>query len=238
MKRLGALVLLHASIAIASPSRTAKPHVDAGVQAYNSADYKTAIAEFEIAYGIDADPVILYAWAQAHRLAGNCDKALELYRRYLETKPTETQIAAAKTGMQLCVTRAPPPQTTSEPDLPRSESPQLEPEQPPAARSPWYKDALGGGLVIGGVASAAIGTTFLIMSNRSADAATDAPTRDEFLEHLDAATRRRRIGIVGVGLGSALVVAGVVRYITRRDEPSGRVGVTTSGSAIVVFGRF
>lgn len=233
MKRLCLLAVAYASIASADPSPAAKPHVDAGVAAYNGADYATAIAEFELAYGIDRDPMILYALAQAQRLGGHCDKALELYRRYLGTGPTDAQIAAARTGIDLCDEK--PPRPRPPPPTPPVIRPLPEPAPTPAEQR-WYRDRLGGGLVIAGVAGAVVGATFLILSGRSADAATDAPTRAQFLDHLDAATRRRQIGFVTVGVGSALVIAGVIRYVTRGDTPSPRVGVTASGA--VIYGRF
>lgn len=223
-----------ASRASAQSSTAAKPHVDAGVTAYKAADYETALREFELAYGIDEDPMLLYAWAQAQRQGGHCDQAIEQYRRYIDSKPTDEQIAAANTGIALCKqTPALPPE--------KAPPPPLDPvPQQPSDSSPWYKDRLGGGLVIGGVASAAIGATFLVLSSRSADAASEAGSRAEFLDHLDDATLHRRIGIVGLGIGSGLAIAGIVRYVTRGDEPSNSAGiaVTSGGTSVLLFGRF
>lgn len=232
MNRLCLLVvcgLLGASPdALAQPSAAAKPHVEAGVKAYNAADYETAIREFELAYGIDEDSVLLYAWAQAQRQAGHCDKAIGLYRRYIESKPTDVQIEAANTGISLCDQMpAVPPKPEKLPPPPPD--PVIQP--PPSDSPPWYKDQLGGGLVIGGVASLAIGATFLVLSSSSEDAANQG-TRAEFLDHLDEATLRRRIGIVGLGIGLGLATAGIVRYSTRD------VVVTASGTSVVVSGRF
>src|ERR1043165_9941111 len=76
----------------------AQVHLDAALKAYEAKDWDTAIREFEQAYAIDPKPALLYATAQAYRFANRCGKALELYRRYLTGKLTDTQIAAAKTG--------------------------------------------------------------------------------------------------------------------------------------------
>jgi tetratricopeptide (TPR) repeat protein len=44
--------------------------------------YADAAAEFEQAYALKPDPAILYDAAQANRLAGKKERALELYRNY------------------------------------------------------------------------------------------------------------------------------------------------------------
>jgi hypothetical protein len=222
------LALCVCSHALADPSPASKPHVDAGVRAYNAGDYTSAIREFETAYGIEPDPVLLYAWAQAQRQGGHCDKAVELYRRYIDSKPTDAQVAAATTGISLCEqTSALPPPGEPPPEPP-----------PPAPQSPWYKDRLAGALVIGGAASLTIGVTFLVLSERSADAATDADARADFLSHLDDATQRRRIGFVGLGIGAALVAGGVYRYVTRGDRTKPTTTVGIASGSLVVFGRF
>ena len=82
----------------------------------------------------------------------------------------------------------------------------------------------------GGIASAAFGVTFLVLSNRSADAASEPGTRAQFLDHLDDATVRRRVGIVGLGLGAALLTAGIIRYASMH--------VTSDGTSVLVSGRF
>jgi tetratricopeptide (TPR) repeat protein len=103
----------------------------------------------------------------------------------------------------------------------------------------WYADPLGGALVAGGAASLAVGAVFLVRSSGSRDAADEAVFRDDFVELLDTATRQRRIGIVGLGLGAALVAGGVVRYVTLRgrdDLP--RAALVVGAGAIAVRGRF
>lgn len=103
----------------------------------------------------------------------------------------------------------------------------------------WYADPLGGALVAGGAASLAVGAVFFVRAGSSRDAAHEALFRDDFVELLDTATRQRRIGAVGLGLGAALVAGGVVRYVTlggRADPP--RAALVVGAGAIAVRGRF
>lgn len=60
-----------------------RAHHDAG-------DYGMAIAAFKEAYVLAPSPGLLFNIAQSYRLAGNCDEAAWMYRRYLDTNPTGT----------------------------------------------------------------------------------------------------------------------------------------------------
>lgn len=220
----------------------AQAHVEAGVAAYGSGDYDAASRAFEAAYAIDPDPKWLYAWAQARRLGDHCDDAVPLYRRYLETEPGPDNVAAARTGIALCEPRA---DTTAKPPPPIVEPPASAPPNVPASPvihnaegSPWYADRLGSGLMIGGVVTAGVGTSFLVLARRRDDEARAAEFHDDFLRLLDEASLRRRIGYVCVGVGAALAIGGVVRYVTRGRDSRTRVTLATSGDAIWVWGTF
>lgn len=54
---------------------------------YRLGDYRAAIREFEEAYRTTRSPALLYDLAQAHRLDGNRQRALPLYRAYLHDLP-------------------------------------------------------------------------------------------------------------------------------------------------------
>jgi tetratricopeptide (TPR) repeat protein len=210
-----------------TPAPAAKPFVDAGVAAYGAADYETAAREFAAAYKIDPKPAMLYAWAQSLRLGNHCVEAIDAYRRYLATSPNEAQSAAARNGISLCERARPAEPAASSTEPARSAaSPAIDDPRPRR----WYADPLGGALVIGGVASIGVGVGFLVRSSQNRDAALDATYREDFVEQLDAATLQRRIGAVGLGLGAALVTGGILRYVTRRDEPSGAQGPRRAAS--------
>lgn len=80
-----------------SRRRSNKPrhNVDAGLAAQNGHDYDAAILFYSKAYELVPHPVLLFNIAQAHRLAGHVDQAVDAYRRFLATNPTgaEAQIA-------------------------------------------------------------------------------------------------------------------------------------------------
>jgi hypothetical protein len=87
--RIAALVLLVARIASADPADDAAAHFKKGSALYDLGKFDEAIVELEAAYTTDPNPKYLFATAQAHRFAKHWDKAVALYRRYLDLKPDD-----------------------------------------------------------------------------------------------------------------------------------------------------
>src|SRR6201994_431726 len=74
----------------------AKEYVKAGIAAQKAGDYDTAITMFSKAYQLAPHPVLIFNTAQAHRLAGHKDRALAMYRNYLELAPDGDQAQTAR----------------------------------------------------------------------------------------------------------------------------------------------
>ncbi|MEP6859918.1 MAG: hypothetical protein ABJE66_04820 [Deltaproteobacteria bacterium] len=87
------MLLLAAAPAAAAPKgRAAKAQFDKGVAAYGKSDFATASLAFGKSYALEVDVETLFAWAQAERKQGHCDKATELYHQLLATKlPAENK---------------------------------------------------------------------------------------------------------------------------------------------------
>jgi tetratricopeptide (TPR) repeat protein len=79
---LGGLALSAPAPARADDRSEAKAHYDKATASYALGRYADAAAEFEQAFALKPDPAILYNAAQAYRLAGKKERALELYRNY------------------------------------------------------------------------------------------------------------------------------------------------------------
>jgi tetratricopeptide (TPR) repeat protein len=69
--------------AFADDVSDAKAHFRKGTAAYALGHYGDAATEWEAAFALQPDPALLYNAAQAHRLAGNHPRALQLYQSYL-----------------------------------------------------------------------------------------------------------------------------------------------------------
>ncbi len=97
------VLALGAGAADARPSddtQSAKEHYKRGTTLYDLGKYDEAIVEFQQAYELKDDPVLLYNIAQSFRLANKYQDALRFYKTYLRKSPrapnrdeVETKIA-------------------------------------------------------------------------------------------------------------------------------------------------
>ncbi|HVR60373.1 MAG TPA: hypothetical protein VMU50_00665 [Polyangia bacterium] len=79
-----------------APKESARRLYQEAMSAYGLGDYAQAADLYEKAFAAKADPALLYNAAQAHRMAGHGDRALELYRNYLRLFPAGDQSADAQ----------------------------------------------------------------------------------------------------------------------------------------------
>jgi hypothetical protein len=82
------LVLLLSGLALGGRARAdnveeARAYVNKATAAYALNHYAVAAENFEKAFELKPDPALLYNAAQAYRLAGNKERALELYESYV-----------------------------------------------------------------------------------------------------------------------------------------------------------
>jgi hypothetical protein len=249
MKRLLAVILLlSAGAATAAPvDPAANQHLQAGLAHFTKKAYDAAIDEFKAGWAIEQDIDILYAWAQAERMRGNCPGAIKLYKQYLNLGSlTAAQQKAGQVNLERCQKALAGEQP--EPDKQPDKQPALieKPVAPPAADTPWYTDPLGDALVVVGVAGLAFGTVEMLSSTSEEDAATGATTYQDYKDHIESAQSKRTLAYVGLSAGAALVVGGIIRYATRSHghpttESSGVAAsawLAPGGGGVVLGGRF
>ena len=161
MRLLGGLALILAFVvswsgrAVADDVSDAKEHYKKGTAAYALGHYADAAKEYEAAFSSEPDPALLYNAAQAHRLAGNNTRALELYQSYLRLyapqmhnqKEIERHISDLKKAIaaQAKATQSPPTSTApvgstpaasgTQASAPPSGAPPPVSEPPPGAAS-------------------------------------------------------------------------------------------------------
>jgi hypothetical protein len=74
----------------------AKAHYQRATAHFAVGEYREAAAEYEAAFKIKQDPALLYDAAQAHRLAGENQKALLLYKNIIKLYPESNQAQDAQ----------------------------------------------------------------------------------------------------------------------------------------------
>lgn len=214
----------------------ARELADKGRAAHEAGDYATAIAAFKEAYVLAPSPGLLFNIAQAYRLAGNCDEAAWMYRRFLDTNPigghrrlAESQLAVVeKCGTGGLRVTAPEPRR-DDARVPEA-SLALTADLPAGGRSATLKKlgigtAIGGGMLLAGAAVFAL------------DAHDASSTVEDTYKHggkgsdvkdVEARGKRSATLATGLGIGGGIAVAtGAVLYaVGHHYEPAQHVAVT------------
>lgn|SRR6185436_54584 len=199
----------------------ARARYDEAMGLYAAHEYRAAIAKLEAAYALDPRREILFAQAQATRLAGDCAAALPLYDRFLASNPPPQQVEATRIAVARCEAAAlaasGPPRAPAPPQVIA-----LPPPPPPPPR--WYNDRAGGLLVGVGVVGIGAGAALIASARSTDDEARAVKDRyDTAVALRQRAERRWAWGLGTVIAGSALVVAGAGRYVWVGLHPRGAV---------------
>jgi tetratricopeptide (TPR) repeat protein len=216
----------------------ARPYFERGAAAYDAGMYPQAIEAFERGQRLDPHPDFLYALAQAYRKQGDCTRAIALYQAFLATRPPDEEAARARSNLERCPLG--PPAASAAPASPPRDSPPSPPPEP--VEPPWYTDLTGDVLGGAGLVGIGIGTTYLILADRSITRANDATTLAQAERLADSASREHRIGAWSLAGGGALALGAILRYALHRrsSRPDRTVWVTPRADAVVVSwgGRF
>jgi tetratricopeptide (TPR) repeat protein len=138
---VAALVALSPAFArAAGSSEEARVYFDKATASFALGYYSVAAENFEKAFAIRPDSALLYNAAQAHRLAGNKERALILYQNYLRlyTKaPLRAEIEARVEELKKAIERdrvvaTTPPSSTLPLSMSRGSGPAVSSAAPPA----------------------------------------------------------------------------------------------------------
>lgn len=193
------------------------PHFRRGAAAYDAQRWGEAADAFALAESQEHRPELLWAWAQSLRFGRRCAAAIEVYTRYLETDPPELMRNEARENIRICGgdPDAPPPEPT--PTVVTPPPPTVEVISPPRdatvrarppARDPWGHALTWPGVAIAGIGAGLLGDAHA--RDRRADRADDEAA---YRDAIDGAPTRSRVGVAMLGVGAALVTAGIVRFV-------------------------
>jgi tetratricopeptide (TPR) repeat protein len=240
--------LLATATASADPAADAANHSAAGKKAFADGNYADAIVEFRAANALQADPKLLYAIAQAQRLAGDCAAAIISYEEFIKTKADEKLVEYSQANItrckeQLAIAPAKDPVTEPiEPIKPIEPAPKPIPIEPKPERrdgASWTGDWIGHGLAGGGVIAGAIGIVLWTGGRSDAAAAKDAANHADFVAAqaaADGAVTRQRIGIGLAVAGVAAIAVGIVHY-RMAGKKEVRIGAAPAVSGGTVFAK-
>lgn len=218
-------------------------YFDDGTAAFERNDYAAASRAFAAGYELENWNGFLFAWAQSERKAGNCDKAVSLYSRFIATKPGDTATEHALGWIKACggtyvePPPEPPPSTPEPPSKPVAPaSPPVEPPRPQPVR-PGFPHKLAIGLGAGALAAGGVAVWGLVRSGNDFDRAEDAVDYKDVVRFRDRGEERLLIARISLGVGLGLATATVLRIVLQERSPR-RTEVVPTGSGLAVRGSF
>jgi tetratricopeptide (TPR) repeat protein len=203
---------------------TADEELAEGQRAYERGDYPTAVVHFRRAYERDPSPLYLYPWAQAARQAGDCESAIDLYERFIDSGARGDAKAAAESNLARCRETLAEQPSPPEPDpIPTETPPPPEPSNPSdpsdpppthgATTGPRRVDGLGVGLLVAGGVSLLTGVALIAIAESRRAAQAESVAYDRF-DELDPKIDRLHVaGGVTLGVGALLTLGGTLRLV-------------------------
>jgi tetratricopeptide (TPR) repeat protein len=212
-----------------------------GQRRYLDEDYAGAAAQFEVAYNLDPDPAYEFNIAQAHRLAGNCDKALVWYRKFLVDAPNAPNVETVKKYIAdeeaKCAKPAVP--TVTAPPPPQPEQPAPVPPSHLRRNLGFAALGVGGVGVITGIVFTARVFDLADQREHLCDGCTEFPKARE--RELDRAGHfAEKMQWVGYGVGAAALGAGLYLLLAKPEKQESSIAVawTHDGGFVSVLGRY
>jgi tetratricopeptide (TPR) repeat protein len=240
----------------------AKEHQRRAIELFNAGEYQRAAIEIERAYELQPLPIYLYSWAQAERLAGNCDHASILYRRFLATGPPDDQAELARQQLHRCPPQESVDQAGGEPP-PRgfeagsrdagdeSQHPSTGPvtersapatSTPSVAPNPAEDRRLRGRiaapvLLAVGALGTLTGSGLLIAAHTWPNRLASNSNLGDYRQQRDRAGAMNIAGATLVAVGGALLVGGIAAAIVSRQRAK-RVAILPVGTGVHLAGTF
>jgi tetratricopeptide (TPR) repeat protein len=261
--------VLTAATALAQPApdvARAKTLYDAAQVAMTESRYADAIRDYNAAFEITKDAVLLFKLGTAYQKSGQCELALTYYRRYLtEGKPAEAFVNLTRDRIVACngdpdADREPvavPPATTEPPAPPATTAPpETKPAPPPDPKKPppmLGKHRVAWLLVGGSIAFVTLGSVLAYSSNAAErdlqdlyvglggqTPVFDAGTQRRYDDAVAEGERYEKLSWISFGIAGGLAIGAAVRFLTASETETTVITptVTPTGAGASARWRF
>ena len=226
---------------------------DQGSRAYKAGDYPRAIELFLAAYDLSQVPAILFNVAQAYRLAGDCDRALEYYRRSLDEEPgaaNRAEVEERIAEMKRCADQraaapeesagaaadpggsAAAPEADREPAVPPAGLTAQDADRPPPSRRSLLPMVTVG---VGAAAAVAGGIIYLQARSKFDEVEATCPCEPGSFSGWEAATDT---SYVLMGAGAVVAGAGLVWWWRQSHRAPKPIGLVPTARGVAWAGWF
>ena len=223
----------------------AASHFKQGQAYFKLGDYDRAIAEYQAAFDLSAEPSLIFNIGLCHVRANRSEEALASFKRYLELAPDGSvseeareevarltpivEKAAADRDAKAAAERAAQQKAEEAQRREAARRAARERANAPPSRVPLY-------VMIGGGVAAAVGVTFHVLAFQSRNTMADSTSPDSYFDARDAFRTQRVVSIVGYSVGAAALATGLIRKATvvRRAEVEVSAAPAPGGATVMV----
>jgi len=216
----------------------AAAHFKQGQAFFQNGDFDRAIAEYQAAYELSKEPLLIFNIALCHDRSKRPEPALAAFRRYLELSPEgdvadEAREDVARLAPIVDKLKADREAQRAAEDARRREREQREVRErprPPASRVPLY--VMGAGAAV-----AAAGGVFHVMAWQTRKQLEAEPDPDSYFSDRDTFKQRRVLAIGGYAVGAAAILTGLILKVTVFRQPAVELSASPApGGAVVTLG--
>lgn len=235
--------------AAATPEDQAQSLADQAAAAYRAGDFPQALQLSQRAYGLRAEPTLLYNQARIYEKMGQAPAALEYYRRFLVAEGGDPKLRAKAEERVTALSQAPSPaQRGGSPGLVGSVA-AVKPKAPPPGQKLIIAGAVLAGLGVLGI-GAGIGLYAAALSpygdfQSAQDVYQKRAAMDRIAPLSAGSVAGYAVGGVLVAGGATLIGLGVRERLHRKAGPEARPSrvallpdLSPSGAALWLVGGF
>ncbi|HEU4730889.1 MAG TPA: tetratricopeptide repeat protein [Kofleriaceae bacterium] len=221
----------------------AASHFKQGQVYFQTQDYERAIAEYQIAFDLSAEPSLIFNIALCYDRTDRPELALQAFQRYLELAPTGGVADEARNDVarlapivaRLAADRA--AQEARQRDEAAQRRRAAEEAASRQARLAEHRARVARYVMVAGAAVAAIGATAHVLAWRTHDGLEHPSDYDTYLADRDRFERERAFAIGGYAVGAAALATGLVLSLTahRGEGPAIAAALTPGGATMTAM---
>jgi tetratricopeptide (TPR) repeat protein len=242
----GQLVLVTALLAlgVARPAsaETAADALKRGVELYKAGNYAEAVSALETSYRLEPKPDTLFTLAQAQRLAGDCERAVENYRKVIAQVGDLNVAKLVQHNLSLCGGADAKPPEPRRPEPAPGDETSAEPQivEKTVVREVQRADPVFASLLAGGALTVGAGAGLFVAASGSRDAADRAGSLADHGALADRARVQQAVAWIATSAGVAMLGVAAYRWLSRRESPTTDVAVAPSpdGALVIVRSRW
>lgn len=244
-----ALVALRAAPARAQPDvatrAKAAAHFRQGQAFFQNRDFDRALAEYQAALDLSAEPLLIFNIALCHDRANRPEPALAAFQRYLELAPTGAVADEARDDIarltpivaKLAAERTTEAARRREEAARRAATARREEAARRAERADARRRRLRNSMIAAGAVVAVAGATFHGLAWRTRNRLSDAPDPDAYFADRDTFKLERNVAIGAYAAGAITIATGLILGRVLRPHNGVEVSAAvTPGSVAMAVG--